>query len=192
MFSSPIRRGVLTAFAALALPSALLAQESVAPPEQSTLPEQEEVQGWLSEIQEIHGKLESIQRQALQDPELVAAQDALGASIKSAMEAADPTLELAMARVPLLEGEAQAAQTAGDQEKLQALSAEAEQIQRQFAAAQQQALQQPGLAAQVDAFQQQLEQKMAELDPAAGQLISRFKELESKLATMLQGAGTGG
>ena len=67
-------------------------------------------------------------------------------------------------------------------EARQELGAEAERIQRGFLAAQQRVLQQPEIAAQVTAFQQRLQRKMVELDPAAERIITRFRELETRLA----------
>jgi hypothetical protein len=175
-----MKRTLLALVAIAVVPAALPAQQ--AGPQ---IPEN--VRPLLMEMQQLHVRLEAIQQQALQDPQLSAAQDALGESIKETMEQIDPSLQQSMERVQDLETEAEAAQRSGDQAKLQQLAAEAEQIQVKFLTAQEQALQQPALAAQIDSFQTQLERKMAEVDPEAQRLIERFKELQVQIASVMQG-----
>lgn len=177
MIFSSLRKMLVALAALLVIPAGLTAQGAPAP--QAEMPEQ--VRSWLTEMQGIHQRLESIQQQALQDPQLVTQQQELGESIKTAMEKIDPSLNESMSRVQDLEVAAQAAQQEGDQAKLQQLAQEAQQIQQRFLTAQEQALQQPELASQVTAFQTRLEQKMAEVDPEASKLIERFRELESKI-----------
>jgi hypothetical protein len=176
-----MKHTLFIALAALMLPSGLAAQQ-----QEPAAPEQEQVQSWMAELQQVHGKLESIQQKAIQDPQLQAAQEALGERVKAAIEKADPTLAQSMARAEALEKEAVAAQEAGDQAKLQELGAEAQQIQAQFMAAQQKAFAQPELAARMEAFQASLEEKMVAIDPAAEPLIARFQELQQKLAAAMQ------
>ncbi len=178
-----MKRALLPAAVLALLPGALLAQEP-APAPQGPSPE---VQGWLAELQQLHGRLESIQRQALEDPALSAAQTELGSNIRLAMQSVDPALEQSMTRIQALEAEAMTAQQAGDQARLQEIGAEAQEIQQRFLSAQQQALQKPELAAQVEAFQGRLEAKMREVDPSAEQLIARFQELEQKLSGAMRG-----
>lgn len=172
---------LLALFTLLLLPGALAAQGAPTPNPQM----QEQVRTWLTEMQSIHERLESIQQRALQDPQLVTQQQALGESIKTAMEQIDPTLTQSMTRVQGLEVEAQAAQQSGDQAKLQKLAAEAERIQQRFISAQEQALRQPELASRITSFQTRLEKKMAEVDPEATKLIRRFRELESKVTAVV-------
>lgn len=183
--------GLLPALLLAALPGALAAQEPAPAPAPAapTAPEgpSAELQGWLIELQQLHGRLEAIQAQALADPTLSAQQEELGTSIRAAMEAIDPALPQSMTRIQALESEAATAQQAGDQARLEQIGAEAQQIQAQFLNAQQQALQKPELAAQVEAFQVTLEAKMKEVDPEAEQLIARFQELEQKLSAAMQG-----
>ncbi|CAN5618672.1 hypothetical protein BH23GEM6_BH23GEM6_02870 [soil metagenome] len=185
MYISKIKKTALVAFAIAALPGMAAAQQSGAP----SAAEQQQVQGWLAEMQQIHGELQELQTRALQDPQLSAAQLALGESIRTAMEQADPTLQQRMQRLQTLDSEAAAAQQAGDNAKLQQLGAEVQQIQEQFVAAQQKALvEQPQLAAQMQTFQTDLEAKMVQLNPQAEQLLARFEQLQTRLAGVMQGA----
>jgi hypothetical protein len=182
---SQIRKTALVAFALAALPATAAAQQSGAP----SAAEQQQVQGWLAELQQIHGQLQELQDRALQDPQLSAAQLALGESIRTAMEKADPALQQRMERLQSLDAEAAAAQQAGDAAKLQQLSVEVQQIQEKFVAAQQKALQdQPQLATQMQTFQTNLETKMVQLNPQAEQLLARFEQLQTQLAGVMQGA----
>lgn len=183
-----IRRASWIALVALSLPGALAAQQRApaAPQAQPPAANQQQLQQWLTELQELHGKLEAIQAKAAEDPQIRAAQESLGVEIKAAMEKADPTLPASLERVPKLEAEARQAQQSGDQAKLQQLAQEAQGIQQRFLAAQAKALEQPAIASKVEAFQQRLESKMAEVDPQAPALIKRFQELEGKLAAAMQ------
>jgi hypothetical protein len=190
MFMS--KRVWLIALLSMALPTVLVAQQRTpsalqqrqpAPAAQQA-PHQQQVQRWMTELQELNTKLEAIQARAIQDPQLQSAQAALGAEIKAAMEKADPQLAMSMQRVEVLEAEATRAQQAGDQAKLQELAREAQGIQLRFMEAQEKVFQQPAIVAKVDAFQARLEARMVEVDPQTPALMKRFQEL----ATALQAA----
>lgn len=178
---SMMKRGLLTAAIVLGVPAIAVAQAPAA------LPNQQEVEGWLMELNDLHQQLEDIQRQALQDPALFAAQEELGEEIRMAMEQRDPSMAQRMARVESLESEAIGAQQSGDTQKLQELMAEAQQIQEHFMSVQQSVLDQPAIASKVDDFQVQLERKMLDVDPGSAGLITRFRELETKLQTAMRG-----
>ena len=145
-----------------------------------------EVEAWFGELDKLHAQLEEIQTRALEDPQIAAAQDELGARIKLAMERIDPNLQRGLDRMDAMEAEASAATQRRDAAKLQQLSTEAEQIQKQFVAAQERALQQPEIAALVTAFQERLEKKMLELNPQSERIVARFRELQTKLAEQAQ------
>jgi chromosome segregation ATPase len=190
MFMSFLSRLLFLALFGAMVPAALVAQQTTpsASQERAGAPDQEQVQSWLSELQQLHLKLERIQASAAQDPQLQSAQVALGNQIREAMEKVDPQLPSQLERVEQLEAEAGRAQQAGDEAKLQQLAQEAEAIQIRFLEARNQVFQQPEMAARLEAFQARMESKMAEVDPEAPQLIKRFQELEEKLAKALQAA----
>ena len=177
-------RSLALAVALLAAPAALGAQQAPAAQAPSAPPQ---VQGLITEIQQIHERLQAIQERALADASLASAQESLGATIKAAMNQADPELEASMERVKALETEFLAAQQANDTTKQQTISAEAGKIQERFLAAQQKVVGQAEIVAKMEAFQAQLEAKMVALDPGAKQLISRFRELESQLNAVAAG-----
>ena len=85
MIQSRSTRAVLTALLALGLP-AVAAAQAPAPANAS----EAQVEEWFAEFQQVHQQLESIQAQALQDPQLSAAQEELGQEIQLAMATADP------------------------------------------------------------------------------------------------------
>lgn len=185
-----VSRFLLFAVFSATVPAALAAQEpaSPAPAPQAGAPDQQQVQNWLSELQQLHLKLERIQARAAEDPQLQSAQAELGNEIKEAMEKVDPQLPAQLERVERLEAEAGQAQQAGDEAKLQQLAQEAEAIQIRFLEARTRVFQQPEIAAKLEAFQTRMERRMAEVDPEAPELIKRFQELEEKLSTALQAA----
>jgi hypothetical protein len=149
-----------------------------------------EVEAMFGELDKLHAQLEDIQTRALEDPQIAAAQDELGARIKLAMERIDPTLQRGLDRMDAMEAEVSAATQRRDAARLQQLGAEAEQIQKQFISAQERALQQPEIAALVTSFQEKLERKMMELSPQSERLVARFRELQTRLAEQAQTSGT--
>jgi hypothetical protein len=181
------KRALLVAFLGLALPATLAAQQrAAAPMQQQAGPNEQQVQQWVTELRQLHGKLEEIQDRAMQDPQLQAAQARLGEEIKVAMEKADPQLPATMQRMSVLEAEAIKAQQGGDEAKLRQLAQEAQGLQVRFVETQAQVFQQPAMAAKLEAFQQRLETRMAQVDPQAPTMIRRFQELEGRLNAALQ------
>jgi cell fate (sporulation/competence/biofilm development) regulator YlbF (YheA/YmcA/DUF963 family) len=186
VIQSRMKRALFTAAIVLGMPTMLVAQEA---DHQTAVPDQEELEAIFAELQQVHLQLEEIQMQALQDPQLSAAQEQLGEEIRQAMESHDPTMKDRMARVQALETEAANAHQAGDHDRLQLLMTEAQQLEEHFMAVQHHVLEEPAIATKVTAFQTQLERKMVEVDPDAQTLITRFRELEGRLqAAMRAGA----
>lgn len=172
-----------------AAPTALSAQ--VAAPAQAPVDSAAaaQIQGWLAEIQQINGRLQELQQRAMQDPELAAEQEALGARIRTAMEEADPELQPSLERVEDLQAEAVAAEQQADTARLMEIGQELRQIEGQFMSAQQEALAQPQISSGLEAFQVALQSKLVELDPEAPQLIARFQELQQMLESALRPGG---
>lgn len=185
---SSTRRFVVVVIACIAGPGGLHSQTS--PRAAEAVRTAQEVQAWFGELEELHEQLEEIQAAALADPVVSAAQIELGTRVRAAMEQLDPALTGLIARMEVMESEANAAQQRGDSTRMAQLVAEADQIQRSFFAAQQRVLAQPEIAAEVTAFQQLLERKMVEIDSNAPRIIARFRELEALLAAEAEAPGT--
>lgn len=145
-----------------------------------------EQQAWLTELQQIGQRLQAAQMKALQDSELRAQQEALGAEFKAAMEKQDPGLAGVAQRVETMEAEARKAEQSGDEAKMKQLTQEAQQIQMRFAKAQAEALKNPALAAKAEAFEDKIEKKVIEIEPEAPKLLARGQELQAKLAASVQ------
>jgi predicted nuclease with TOPRIM domain len=183
------KRALLIALVGLALPATLNAQQRAASPlqqQQQAGPSEQQVQGWVNELRELHGKLEAIQLRAMQDPQLQSAEAQLGEEIKAAMEKADPQLPAMMQRMSVLEAEAVKAQQSGDRAKLQQLTQEARGLQVRFMETQNRVFQQPAMATKLRAYQQRLETRMMQIDPQAPTLIERFQELEGRVSAVMQ------
>jgi chaperonin cofactor prefoldin len=190
VFKKTLRASVLAA-AALAAPITIAAQQPAPAPAAEPQQElQQELQSWVVELQQIQAKLAEIQAKALEDAQLQASQEAIGAEVKASMEKLDPALAGSVERVQALEEEAAKAQQSGDQAKLQQLAAEAQGIEARFMEAQAKALEQPELANKIESFQSSLEKKMAEVDPQAPALIQRYKELGAKIQSALKGTAS--
>lgn len=186
------RRSMLLAFAFVALPAGLVAQQRDARPSPvsarrpAPAKRPPEAQAWLSELQVLNAKLEAIQARALQDPQLMAAQQSLGGTIKAAMSRIDPMLEQNVARGRQLQQQALAARQKGDQATLNQLAGEMQAIQQRFFTVQQQVVQEPALAAQLKSFQDRVQKKMTSLDATTPGMIARFGELQGKLAATMK------
>jgi hypothetical protein len=184
------KRILIVAALSASLPVALAAQQRApATAATSGAASEQQVQQWIAELQELHGKLGQIQERAMEDAALRDEQAALGNDIRSAMEKADPGLAGLMARMQELETQAAGAQQAGDEAALQRLAQEAQGIQTRFAQAQHRAFEEPAIAARVQSFQTKLETRMAQIDPQAPGMVQRFQQLEERLNTAMQTAG---
>src|SRR5690606_31117791 len=182
-------RAFIAAVFGIALPALAVAQGSPAPAPAAEGTElsaqEEEMQGWYMELQELHTQLEAIQQQALADQTLAARQEALGEEIRVAMEARDSTMATRIERMSALEAEAMAAQEANNVARLQELMDEANGIQEHLFGLQQQIVEEPAIAAKLDLFQTDLQQKMLQLNPNVQQMMDRFRELETKLTAAM-------
>lgn len=177
-----MRFGLTQLIAAIALafaPAALMAQQPGA-----IDPEAQEL---FAELQEIQTELEPIQQEALSDPEIQAAQEALSSRIQQVMATVDPATPERIERLQSLMAEAEAAQAEEDEQSMMEIVAEAQQIEQSLQAAQAQAIQSPDLQPEVQGFQETLQEKMLEIDPAAEQLIERAQEIDQRLALLLNG-----
>ncbi|MDR0786769.1 MAG: hypothetical protein LBG44_02780 [Gemmatimonadota bacterium] len=152
----------------------------------SSAPAPAELERMFVELQRIHIELEEIQNRALQDSTLRVTQENLGSDIQKAMEAADPSLPRLMARVSVLEDEAQAAARADDKVRLELLVTERDSLTERFFTLQNQIVSGPEMASRVAGFQFDLQQKMLEIAPDAPELISRMRELEMVLRASIE------
>jgi hypothetical protein len=178
-----IRYSMVAMLALAVAPAALLAQAPV-PAEPNLTPE---VQGWLVELQEIQAELVPVQQQALeQTPALQEEQQQVSAAVQQAMLEIDPTTPQHLQRVHELQREAQAAQAAGDMERIVELTVEAQGIQQHVGQVQAEALQHPEVAPQVEAFQTRLQARMTEIDPQVEARIQRLVELERQLDAVIR------
>lgn len=172
------RTAVLLALAAL--PATLSAQQQEPP---------QEVQEIMAEVQQIQQQLQPVQEQALMEEDIQEGQQRAADAVRAAMVERDPSMEASIDRLEAIMQEAQAAQAAGDQEKIMALTQEAQQLQPRIAEAQEAAMALPHVESEVAAFQKQLRDKMAELDPDARPLLDRLAVLEERLREAVRGQG---
>jgi hypothetical protein len=178
-------RIALTAALLMAAPAMLDAQDPSPVPTQMP----PEVQALMMEAQQIQAQLAPLEQRVMQDPELQTEQQEVMLRVTTAMLEADPTLEAHVQRMQTLQEEAQAAQAAGDQERLGAIVGEANQIQSSVAQAQASVLQQPEMAALVRAFTQRVQNRMIAEDADAEALIRRMGEIQMELAAAAESAG---
>ncbi len=138
------------------------------------------------ELQGIQMQLGPAIAQAMRDPKIQAAQQALGAQIQAALNKADPGLAALEPRMRAMEAEAARAQQAGDRAKLQKLMQEAAPIQQRLMRAQQAVFNQPAVVSKANAFESHLQAKLIQINPKNGPLIQRSKQLQAQLQRVMQ------
>lgn len=146
----------------------------------------------IAELQQVQAELEPIQQEALTDPALQAAGEALAADVQEAMTDVDPETPERMERLQALMGEAQAAQAEQDADRMSEIVMEARGIEERLQAVQAQAVQRPEIATRIEEFQGRLEARMIEVDPDAGPLLERARDLNQRLAALLTPRGSEG
>ncbi|CAN5783025.1 hypothetical protein BH20GEM3_BH20GEM3_07810 [soil metagenome] len=181
-------RASFVALATLLLPLGLGAQQRPVAQQRAAAPTpaQQQAQGWYMELQGIQMQLGPAIAQAMRDPKIQAAQQALGTAIQAALNKADPGLAALEPRMKVLEAEAAKAQQAGDGAKLQKLMQDAAPIQQRLMRAQQVVFNQPAVMSRANAFESQLQAKLIQIDPKNGPLIQRSKQLQTQLQRVMQ------
>ena len=173
-------RIALLAAAALALPSALAAQQ--AQPDPAQAPAAAETAPAQDETTRIQQRLAQLQQQAGQDPAVKAQEEAFDAYMIDAMARLDPDSRVKTSRAEALKAEVEAARAASDNAKLNQLAAEAQELQAYFAGLRQRTLGLPDVQEKRKEYVQALFTKMSEIDPEAQNLVSRLQELRSGAA----------
>jgi hypothetical protein len=174
--------------AALMVPATLAAQShpvnarAASPPATSAAAAQQ----WMAELQQIQSRLQAAHNRAMQDPTLIAEQEALMREVKAAMQRADPGLDALAARVDRMRAEAQSAQQRGDRTRLAQLNQQLVPIQQRFLRAQEQAMQQPSVRRLAAPLEQHLHARMLQVEPDTDRLLARGRELQGRLMAVAQ------
>jgi hypothetical protein len=177
----------VAALAAVAHPGQSAAQTSEAPqPIGTPAPQQTAAAPAQSRLQVVTSQIAAVQKRALADPELQAANRAIGELITATASRLDPGYLGYSQRAVALKTEVDSAQAAQDNDKLWALADEAKQLQAKISAAQERARSDAEVTKKLDEFKVQLFAKMVQLDPKVQELV---KELETLQST---GAPSGG
>lgn len=149
---------------------------------ETVMPQQEmdpEMMEHVMEIQQIQGRLEPIQQEALQDEELATRLEALQTRFESAMREENSDV---VDRMERLQADMAAAQAAGDQERMQSLMMEAQGLQAEMQAVQAAVLERPEIREPVEEFEQAHRARMIEIDPEAKALLDRLDELMAEMS----------
>jgi hypothetical protein len=100
---------------------------------------------------------------------------------ESAMLALDPEIPQHRAVLDSLQGELQAANQTGDQDKVQAILTQGNALQAKLEQTRSQAMQQDSVFAKMSAFQERVVERMTELDPEAPELIDRATTIANQI-----------
>ena len=129
---------------------------------------------------EIAARIQSVQRQAMQDPALTAANREIGALITAALPRVDPAYPTYARRAQTLQAEIATARAASDNAKLLELAEETKQLQASINTAQEQAKEDPEVKRKLEAFKVDLFTKMVAIDPTVQELVKQLEALQSK------------
>jgi len=132
----------------------------------------------MSELQQIHQRLQPVHQEAMQDPAISAQFTQIQGAVEGAMREGSPGL---FERIEKVQADVQAAQDAGDTQRLQTIAMESQGLQMEAQAAEAAAVSRPAIQEQIQSFEQDLRQRMISIDPEAGDLLDRSKELQDEL-----------
>lgn len=168
------------AAALLIVPAAARAQEGQPAP---AAPAPPAAQGEADQLRQRIGQL---QRQAMQDPSLKAAEDSFEAVLQGAMARLDPQAPVKSARALALNQEVEAARAAGDNARLNQLADEATALKAYFDGLRPRALAEADVQAARQAYLARVLARMKEIDPETQRYVDRLAEIQRG------GTGSGG
>lgn len=159
------------ATALLIVPAAARAQEAQPAP---AAPAQATTQ---NEADQLRQRIGQLQRQAMQDPSLKAAEDSFEAVLQGAMARLDPQAPVKSARALALNQEVETARAAGDNAKLNQLADEATALKAYFDGLRPRALAEAEVQAARQAYLARVLARMKEIDPETQAYVDRLAEL---------------
>jgi DNA repair exonuclease SbcCD ATPase subunit len=171
----------ITAVATLALvltPLAVRAQEAAPAP--AAAPPSPAAEAANPSAKEIAGRIQKIQQQALQDPELRADNQAITALINATMVRLDPEYPNYVKRAQTLQADVAAARAASDNARLKELAEEAKQLQANVTAAQTRAKEDAAVKQKLDEYKVKLFTKMVGIDPTVEALVKQLETLQAQ------------
>lgn len=184
----------VAALAAAALPGQSAAQQAGAPaaPEASAAPAAAPAAPVAAtpaaptRLQVVTSKISAIQKRALADPEIQAANREITTLIGATALRIDPGYAQYATRANTLKAEVAAAQAAQDNDKLWQLADEAKQLQTKISTAQELARQDAAVQKKLEEYKTKLFSKMVQLEPTVQDLVKELETLQNS------GAASGG
>lgn len=143
-----------------------------------------------AEFMGLQQRLNGIQQQALQDSVLQDGYAKIQTMVEEAMATADPQLTEHRDRLGAIQQELDAAQQAGQSDKLQPLIEEGTSIQNRLRQVQQEALALEEVKTKMDAFRETVVARMAEIDPEAPAIMDRANAIAEQLNARAIAPGT--
>ncbi|MBW3628247.1 MAG: hypothetical protein KY464_03015 [Gemmatimonadetes bacterium] len=132
----------------------------------------------LSE-REIAARIQAVQQQAMQHPELAAGNREIAALIAATLPRVDSEYPTYVARAATLRAEVSAAQAAGDNGKLRELAEETQDLQRRISEAQEKAREHSAVKEKLNEFKVKLFTRMVEIDPEVQELVNQLATLRA-------------
>lgn len=137
-------------------------------------------------LQVVTSKISAIQKRALADPEIQAANREITTLIGATALRIDPGYAQYATRANTLKAEVAAAQAAQDNDKLWQLADEAKQLQTKISTAQELARQDAAVQKKLEEYKTKLFSKMVQLEPTVQDLVKELETLQNS------GAASGG
>lgn len=157
-----------------ALAAALIATPAAARAQQAQTASAAPAPGEIAQLQQ---KIGALQRQALQDPALKAAEANVGTVLQAAMERLDPLARQKSARAEAMKSEIAAARAVNDNARLNQLAREANELTAYFDALRPRAMAQADVQAARQAYVARVFERMKQLDPGVQQYVDRLSQL---------------
>ena len=181
----------LLASAAVALALAAPVHAGLAAQVAATTPviPMDSVQTALARFQVLQEELTALQQDVMPStPTLAEEQASVVEAVEQAVAEIDPSLQVDLeTRMPALQQEAQAAQTAGDTTALVALEQEYMTLMERAESAQLSAVERPQIAARIEAFETALRSAMQARNPAMEETLAELEALAMRLEATLGG-----
>lgn len=140
-----------------------------------------EQQAMLKEFAQLNSKLQKIQDEAMQDPQIVKDGENLKKKIAEKMIENDPSIKEVLERRDKIIAQSKPAQEKNDRDLMISLEKQYEEVINLIKPHEEAALKDPELLKEATSINESVKKKMFEIDSSAEKMISRLLELKVKL-----------
>lgn len=139
----------------------------------------------VKEYSDLYKKIQSIQKEAMSDPELIEAGENLRNKMTDLMIKKDPSVKKLLEEREKIESQVDANPNM-DQETLKKLHAEYQELTKKLQKHQHAVMEQADIKAEAERIDEKVKQRMNQINPETPKLIERMKVLQEKLESVKQ------